>query len=439
MTKPKMLGDRFRAMRAGLLAEFSDLPGQGSALAFQRHLADAILDAESQISEVIDGEICRRHIHLLRSIGDALAWSVLPAHTIRALRRHPGPHASLRGQQDDSAFVFAVAEKFLAGGFLPICSDLTHVLRVGDIVAYSPDRTAILECKNSPLPDRIPSGGRAARQRMRGEERAEYLTRSYAEEQDGTVRVALPGAWPSPNWRALQRALAAVDQSPDGFGIAYMGTHDWLVALRRPDPSSDAGVPARFRRLLARHTTRFKIPTIGFPAEVIDEPSEFVCSPLAYPVSADVKAQFLEGSLLLIRMVDLARLEAQLLIAGDQCRLEVTDSEAPYPILATIGSIEIPLSFRHVSTILLTPVSVRAMRHSLLLNLRRWRVAKELFQPDRANVPHHLLATGDSVIYATVFRGQSGEPLVVTPASDIGLNVAHGDKVPRRPDDRARP
>jgi len=212
-----------------------------------------------------------------------------------------------------------------------------------------------------------------------------------------------------------------------------MGIRDWLVAVRKPEASSDVEVPVGLRRLIARGGSRFKLPAMGLHSELIDEPSELVCSPLAYPVPAEVREQLLEGSLLLIRMVDLALLEAHVLIRGQSARLEITDPEGMFPIVATLGTAKIPLSFRHLSSILFSPVSIRAMRQSLLSNLRRWRPVEEVFQADTAQIPRHLLATGDHVSYATVFKGQSGEPVVLTRASDLGLADSTGVYILHRP------
>jgi len=363
-----------------------------------------------------------RHVHLLRSIGDGLAWTMLPSHTIRALHRHPGPtasSASLHGQRDDIAFVFSVAETLLRGGLLPIWNDLTHLLRVGDIVGVSRDHTLILECKNSPLPAQVPSRGRAARQRARGEERARYLADSHIAEQDGTTRVALPAVWPDPNWGALQRAVSAAYQSPDGMGAVRLGSRDWLVALREPaNPPETRVPPTRFRMLLSRARQRARIPIIGIHTDLIHEPTELVLSPLAYPVSAKAKADLLEGALLLIRMVDLALLETELLVDGTPVSIKVGDPDGLFPILATFGGTEIPLSFRHVTAILNSPVSARSMQRAILKNLKRWQLTRDLFEAEVGEIPKHLLADGDNVRYATVFRDHAGEPVVVMPASE---------------------
>jgi hypothetical protein len=416
-----------------LVVEFSALPGAGSPIAFQRHLADAILESEGQASLSKRGSPIRRHIHLLRSIGDAFVWSVLPEHFIRTLRRHPGSSPSLGGQGNDLGFVFAVAEQLWRSGYVPVCTDFTHVLRVGDIVAWSPAHTLILECKNAPVPSRLPTGGRSARQRSRGEERAGYLARSYAAEQDGITRVALPAVWPSHNWGALRRALDALNRSIDRVGVVRLGKGDWLVAIRKPPNDVDFEFPNRLRRLLARGGKHLKFPTVGIHTELVDEPSELVRSPISFPVAADIRHDLLEGSLLLLRGVDLAMLETCAVIGGQTIRIEIADPQDAFPIRGRIGATEVPFSFRHLSVILFGPVSARAMRRSLLLNLTRWQRSQELFGSGLGAVPQHLLAAGDKVTYATVYRDEHGEPLVVTRAVDIGLADEDETYVVHRP------
>jgi len=121
---------------------------------------------------------------------------------------------------------------------------------------------------------------------------------------------------------------------------------------------------------------------------------------------------------LLIRMVDLALLETELLVDGTPVSIKVGDPDGLFPILATFGGTEIPLSFRHVTAILNSPVSARSMQRAILKNLKRWQLTRDLFEAEVGEIPKHLLADGDNVRYATVFRDHAGEPVVVMPASE---------------------
>ena len=160
------------AKRRRLLHDFDKLPESGSVVEWQRHLADAIMRAERDSADHAKTKVerldAKRHRHLLRVIGDGLVHTLLPSHTIRALSRHPGKPAHLMSQGDDFEFVFESARAIASLGGIPILSDLTTLIGIGDIVIVLHDGVVVIECKNRQAPDHPPTG-RAARQQQRGE------------------------------------------------------------------------------------------------------------------------------------------------------------------------------------------------------------------------------------------------------------------------------
>jgi len=125
--------DPLAEVRRSLIVEFAALPGEGDVVAWQRRLADAIIDAEAG-SPQHDSAGLKWHRHLLRVIGDALVHALLPAHTIRALSRHPGKPPSLSAQGEDFDFVFECARTLRRSGAVPIVADLTTLIGIGDLV-----------------------------------------------------------------------------------------------------------------------------------------------------------------------------------------------------------------------------------------------------------------------------------------------------------------
>ncbi len=163
----KMNENRLDERRQTLVKHFYGLPEHGSPLALQHAMATEVKIAEAASQKRRSPELAR-HRRLIRIIGDSLAFSLLHDHTIRTLTRHPGAPASLTGQGQDFSFTMEVAKALSASGYVPIICDLTNLLVVGDIVAVAANHVLVVECKRSPLPNRLAESGCLARQRARG-------------------------------------------------------------------------------------------------------------------------------------------------------------------------------------------------------------------------------------------------------------------------------
>jgi hypothetical protein len=428
-TGPTSATEARRSLRAELVARLSALPASGSILGFQRALSDAILSAEGRLLTCDDEEA--RHLHLLRCIGDGLAWSLLPPHTIRTLNRHPGKPASLVSQGDDLAFVFSTADKLLKSGYWPILNDLTHLLRVGDMVAVCKDSVLVLECKNTPVPGQLPKSGRRARQRDRGERLTEYLRKSRGTIDDQREWIAISATLPEPEWSVLERAIESAVASSDGVSSQALGENDWLTALYDPSRFSVSAANQMFGKL----RQAMKSPTVGIHTELLLEPSAIVESPMVYPVSAETKAALLESQLLLLRQFDLALFEADTLIHDTAVRLTVADPDAPYPLRATVGELDIPLSYRFLQQVSLSPVPVRRMRDALLQVAVEQAHSLDALDQTAADVQEAgtaLAAPGDNITYGTIYRGTAGDPLAVFRLRDLELSGDTEDYVVRR-------
>ena len=279
--------------------QFGGLPETGSPLSLQHSLAVEVLAAEYKSREK-RSEILARHKRLVRIIGDSLASSVLNEHTIRTLGRHPGSPASLVGQADDFAFVEDVAGKLAASGYTPILCDLTNLLRVGDIVAVTADHVLVLECKRSPLPNRLPKTGRLARQRARGNQAASYLANSRVVEPGGVERQALSFAMPEPRWDMLANLA---DQLSPGVSSSAMTMLDDGDALALTTTDADIGaILAGLHDAVSGGT-----PVLGCHLDIVREPRWNCPSPLLFPVPSWLQHALLECDTLMFRLVDLDR------------------------------------------------------------------------------------------------------------------------------------
>lgn len=144
---------RVRRMRDAGCQRYSSIPSAARSwpLGFQRALAEELFD-----SELGAGLDDRWHRHLLRLMGDALAWQVLSRHAIRERARDNRRSPTLSGQGSDFGFVIEVAQQIAHGGSVPVVCDLTRLLGLGDIVAV----TAGLSRQSNARTRCCPQGGR---------------------------------------------------------------------------------------------------------------------------------------------------------------------------------------------------------------------------------------------------------------------------------------
>ncbi|HXC79419.1 MAG TPA: hypothetical protein VNU19_20480, partial [Candidatus Acidoferrum sp.] len=295
--------DPLAKVRRSLIVEFAALPGQGDVVAWQRRLADAIIEAEAG-SLPHDPSELKWHRHLLRVIGDALVHALLPAHTIRALSRHPGKPPSLSAQGEDFDFVFECARTLRKSGAVPIVADLTTLIGIGDLVDWGAGGVGVYECKNRTPPMRVSTSGRVARQRMRGERTEDYLTESRIEDEGGQLREAYGLPLPAPEWEAVRNLLERCLAAPTKLATHTFGTDDALVACTRDSAVDDvaAQLPT------GEH---FVLPAMALYSELIESADHRLRAPSSYPLPGDLRWQLLENELSLIRLVDMGALEAE--------------------------------------------------------------------------------------------------------------------------------
>jgi hypothetical protein len=400
---------RLTEVRARLVRELKGLKPNG-VMAFQRRLAAAFMaDLEAP------APTCKRHIHLLRSIGDGLTWSLIPEHTIRTLNRHPSSTPSLKGQQRGGfAFTMRVADQLSSAGLTVVVTDLTHLLRVGDLVVVRDAGVAILECKNSPMPPAPPTYGRLARQRERGERAGAYLRSSSVTEPNGIIRQAVVKPLEmKPAWKVLQRAVAAACRNTSGVGFRALDSRDYVIA-----------VSARsFNAAATRRRTPFPVrdgwgkPRIAFDTDWKQDPLPFIQSPLTYPISTESAIALLEGQLLIGRAVDLSLIECETHLAGQHIRLCV-DADAMV-VTCMVGDdlqIELPTM---LPTILYSAIPIRVVRDCMLNVIGAALNDNADWDGESSEIAPRTLAPGDDSIYATAYRGDDGQVQMMLRAQDL--------------------
>jgi len=380
--------------RRALVLELAALPSEGDVMEWQRRLAEAIIDAEQPPAEADKAE-AKRHRHLLRVIGDGLVHELLDEHTIRALSRHPGRPASLSGQGTDFDFVLDQASQLQSRGVMPIVADLTTLIGVGDIIGRTKgDGVMIVECKNRAIPERIPTTGRLARQRERGEQVESYLTTSTINEGD-SMRQAINMSLPSPDWNFVSELLEHCERSSTGYAASSLGSNDMLVAATSKATSEQV---AKF--MLDR--INVPNPALVFYSDLIDRASYRLMAPSSYPVSGEQRWRLLEGKIRLVRIIDMYALSAEFDLDGASIALIPERVAGRFNIRIDVNGEEY-VNFTHqiAEFCAWMPVPLTAMRETLS-DHARGLVSGQISSSDTATGLE--LAPGDNVRYATLYR-----------------------------------
>jgi len=414
--------NRLAEKRRALVLRFCDLPDRGSPLTFQRDLAAELLAAETDSANRASGELSR-HKRLIRTIGDGLAFSLLPQHTIRTLGRHPGgPNPSMVGQREDFMHVVNIAERLSESGYMPLLCDVTNLLRVGDIVAVAEKHVLVLECKRSPLPSRLPGNGRLARQRLRGSQAAQYLRESQIVESDA-VRQATSADIPEPRWQVLadlanrvsrvgDSAIAMLD---DGDAVALTMVGDELEGVREVIAKLDRAVTSNGPAIC------------GTQLDVLSNPRWNCPPPLVFPVELSLRHALLEGNALMIRLVD-SKLFAgpRKTASGRLAELRFTNKAAEVKLSLFSDNQSYELGPWFLDRVMHTPTPAAEMRDAILSYTDAMLVTESAIADKVSDAvslsptatallgaqPLHngvTLAEGDDVAYGTVYMGSNGD------------------------------
>jgi hypothetical protein len=426
--------EELRGVRRELVQYLAALPTSGSVVVLQRMLLREHARTPQTLAE---RDLLKHHRRKLRAIGDALAWLLLPAHTIRTLAKHPGRAAAPPADTKDAAFVMHIVEQLAHAGRVPIVSDLTNVLLVGDIVAIGPDGLVeVVECKNTRMPARPPSSGRLARQRQRGETLARYLRESatpYGEQARritdvlgipatarpslATELIAMDVDLPEPHPEWLATACARYEDSLHGFGLVEIGPGDYLLVTEPEAFDGDelgdvmASLPPLRRGCMSVHY------------QELAEPAPHCRSILSYPLAWEFRADLLEARLVMIRLVDLAIFEER---GNDGVGLTLQDD---LMLSWSCGELRELFSARFVDEVMTGPVSAAEMRNCLLACLRD--AARDLagfvVEPVQAGPSSEVnRGIGTDVRYSTVYPSPDGELVLVLSAADADFDAVSG-------------
>lgn len=267
----------------------------------QVHLADSILAAEALRSRFRSDRgkrsVLRDHIRQLRSYGDALAWRVLHPHSIRQLGKNPALPPLLSDQRKALELAHECVDAIANRGFTSVISDLTNILRIGDlIVVKHPEYPQILELKSSKVPDEKKYLGRRGRQLSRMEGTGRYLFEGEAQVygEPYVRRVVELDVRSEYNDRAVAPLLEEALRT--GYAKCELTAHHFAVAF-----TVDEGfkVPDEFRDSMLLDPRMF----MGLHSRPLLEAWSEFRSPMIWDLAAELRWALMEQEVNLIHLL----------------------------------------------------------------------------------------------------------------------------------------
>lgn len=170
--------EELRAARRELFEAFRRSPSCADLLAYQQMLVRELMETERE-KQHSDAPALRNHLHMVRLYGDALAFGQLSVYAVRQLARNRGKPPGLSGQGPAFDLALQCCEVVNNKGIPGLLTDVTNVLKNGDLVLCVDENTPqLIECKLSAAKDvRFERQGRRGRQRARIESIGNFLRR----------------------------------------------------------------------------------------------------------------------------------------------------------------------------------------------------------------------------------------------------------------------
>ena len=130
-----------KEIRGGLLLGLEEASSASELAEFQVRLSDEIIRTEERRKKVRQSLELKEHLLRLRLLGDSLAWRLLHPHAIRNLAKNDGRPPILCDRRPEVEKCLATVRWLSSDGIPAVVADLTHCLRIGDVVG---DHTLIL-------------------------------------------------------------------------------------------------------------------------------------------------------------------------------------------------------------------------------------------------------------------------------------------------------
>lgn len=295
----------FRRICASSAIDPGDLPSE--LLQIQVELAATIRSAESRADSEQRGA-AKTHIRLMRLAGDSLAWMLLHPHAIRQLEKNTGAPPSLSAQGNAFEIVLEDAKAFAQCGLLPLIADLTHQVRVGDVILCNDlEHPYIWESKSKAVRPEHVFQGRRGRQLVRILETTHYLkTGKLAPSSGGPTLVEQPAqVVVQYNWPAVQAAVRA--GMKNGASFVDASSNQVLLCLRADAGNSPAATTAN--KQYADACSSFARPVQASHLDRLQNVHLPIAPPLAWPLPVDARIALMESDIVLWQAIDLSAFE----------------------------------------------------------------------------------------------------------------------------------
>jgi uncharacterized small protein (DUF1192 family) len=221
-----------KEIRGGLLRRLEQASSASELAEFQALLTDEIVRTEARRKNDRRQFAFKEHILRLRLLGDSLAWRLLHPHAIRNLAKNDGLPPMLYDRRRELEKCIGTVRWLSSKGIPATVSDLTHCLRIGDvIIVRHSEMPDIVESKATVRDDRYRHQGRTGRQRHRMQKTAEYLNHGSAVFRDEQVPRLAMEIRVHPEHDFAQVESVASTAIRDGASVQLIRPRQWLGPL----------------------------------------------------------------------------------------------------------------------------------------------------------------------------------------------------------------
>ena len=283
-------------IRKTLFDKLLCLDAPKSIFEFQIELAEELKRCE-RLQKSKKNESIKSHMHLLRCYGDSLAWQLLHPHAIRQLCKSQKNKSFLIDQEKGFNKTVEIAKGISEYDFPLIIADLTHCIRIGDIIICSdPEIPGIYECKSRRTNEKFELQGRRGRQLSRMKGTYKYLEKGHAKVfGEELTRVCIEIDSPTCyNWDIINDVLIKADNK--GHAVWKVSDYEIIGATYNDNDNL-------FESL---NVEEFKFKNVFFDTHyrAIREASPTVPPPINWKIEDKFKLQLMEGELFLIHIFD---------------------------------------------------------------------------------------------------------------------------------------
>ena len=301
MNDDEVFAAETKEIRRALLLGLEEASSARELADFQVRLGDEIVGAEEKRNEGRHRLGLKEHLFRLRLLGDSLAWRLLHPHAIRSLAKNDGRPPTLCDRRPEVENCMATVRQLSLEGIPAIVADLTHCLRIGDVlVVRHPEMPDIVEFKATVRDDRYRHQGRTGRQLHRMQKTVEYLNRGSAQFRDEeALRLSIEIDVRAEHDFTQVESIAAT-AIRDGSSVQMLRPRQWVGASRL---GHSPIFPAEVHRF-----TDLQL-CVGFLSDAFPDLLHEVPPPLNWPISLNVRRALMEGELVLFHIIDPRLLE----------------------------------------------------------------------------------------------------------------------------------